>query len=105
MKHPVSLGVVDVLDNERFLWHRLDIKLRLGHRTVNRVLKIRDHLMIGHKRMKMSRPVWAVVLVLAGIVQGQQSPRTFALKAESPEFWKLIDHDAKLETVAAGFGF
>ena len=31
--------------------------------------------------------------------------REFALRAESPEFWKLISHDAKLETLATGFGF
>jgi gluconolactonase len=33
------------------------------------------------------------------------SQRQFGLEAESPDFWKLVDHDAKLNTVASGFGF
>ena len=32
-------------------------------------------------------------------------PRSFGLEALSPEFWNLIDHGAKLEKVAGGFGF
>src|ERR1700704_5713573 len=31
--------------------------------------------------------------------------REFKLVAESPKFWKLFDHQAKLDTVASGFGF
>ncbi|HEX4545667.1 MAG TPA: SMP-30/gluconolactonase/LRE family protein [Candidatus Acidoferrum sp.] len=31
--------------------------------------------------------------------------REFALRAESPQFWKLVPQDARLETVASGFGF
>jgi len=31
--------------------------------------------------------------------------REFQLKAELPQFWDLVDHDAKLSVVAAGFGF
>jgi len=31
--------------------------------------------------------------------------RRFELKAESPEFWKLIDHNAQLTRVGGGFGF
>jgi gluconolactonase len=31
--------------------------------------------------------------------------RKFELVAQSPEFWKLLDHDAKLTAVATGFGF
>jgi gluconolactonase len=37
--------------------------------------------------------------------QAKHPPREFALRAESPAFWKLVRHDAKLETVATGFGF
>jgi gluconolactonase len=33
------------------------------------------------------------------------APRTFELQSLSPKFWNLIDHNAKLETVASGFGF
>jgi gluconolactonase len=43
------------------------------------------------------------VAVCLGQQKGQ--PRQFELKAESPKFWELIAHDAKLEKVAGGFGF
>src|SRR6266550_3935722 len=35
----------------------------------------------------------------------QKPERKFELEANSPTFWKLISQDAKLETVASGFGF
>src|SRR5438067_9928039 len=35
----------------------------------------------------------------------QNAPRQFELKADSPKFWDLLDTAAKLEKVAAGFGF
>ena len=41
----------------------------------------------------------------AAIAVGQPPPRKFALEAQSPAFWNLVDHDAKLETVAGEFGF
>ena len=34
-----------------------------------------------------------------------QTPRSFELQPLSPKFWDLVDHQAKLETVATGFGF
>jgi gluconolactonase len=34
-----------------------------------------------------------------------QNSRTFELQAISPSFWEVVDHNAKLETVATGFGF
>jgi gluconolactonase len=37
--------------------------------------------------------------------QEKPAPRQFALQAESPKFWKLFDHDAKLTTVITGLGF
>jgi gluconolactonase len=37
--------------------------------------------------------------------QGKKPLREFELRAYSPEFWKLIPKQAKLETVATGFGF
>ncbi len=38
--------------------------------------------------------------------QARRRPvRQFELKAESDAFWKLMDHDAKLEKVAGDFGF
>jgi gluconolactonase len=48
-------------------------------------------------------------LVLAafflGGVRAQAPSREFALKADSPKFWELVDHDASLSKVASGFGF
>ena len=35
----------------------------------------------------------------------QAPQREFALKAESPKFWELIDRDARLTKLAGGFGF
>lgn len=44
-------------------------------------------------------------LFVCGLQGDAKEPRSFALKAESPKFWKLFDKDAKLSTVATGFGF
>jgi gluconolactonase len=46
-------------------------------------------------------------LISATIAFSQQKrpAREFALEAKSPQFWNLIDHDAKLATVATGMGF
>jgi gluconolactonase len=47
-----------------------------------------------------------VALPLTLIGQDQKQPlRKFELKAESEDFWKLIDRGAKLEKFAGGFGF
>jgi len=35
----------------------------------------------------------------------QTPPRTFSVEGYSSDFWNLIDRNAKLETVAGGFGF
>jgi gluconolactonase len=58
--------------------------------------------------MKRSGMCLAVLFLLAAAVFGQQSAapkRQFQLKEESPQFWKLISRDAKLEVVGSGFGF
>jgi gluconolactonase len=51
----------------------------------------------------------AAALLIAGIcVQGAQQTkpvREFQLRAESPRFWDLFAQDAKLQTLATGFGF
>ncbi len=52
----------------------------------------------------------AAVLIVFGASreaasQSKKPAREFALQAESPEFWNLISKDAKLSTVATGFGF
>src|SRR5690242_56085 len=42
---------------------------------------------------------------IAPLAFGQKPDRKFELESSSPKFWKLISRDAKLETVASGFGF
>src|ERR1700740_1708011 len=40
------------------------------------------------------------------VAQNNRPPlREFELQADSPKFWELVSKDAKLETVATGFGF
>lgn len=46
----------------------------------------------------------AVCLWLAASAQAQ-TPRAFDLQSLSPKFWDIVERDAKLETVATGFGF
>jgi gluconolactonase len=46
----------------------------------------------------------AVSFFVPGI-QADRPRREFQLRAESPQFWNVLAHDAKLETVATGFGF
>jgi gluconolactonase len=58
-----------------------------------------------HMTTSRLRACGLLILTLCGIARAQTSAKTFALKAESPAFWKLIDRGAKLETVATGFGF
>jgi gluconolactonase len=40
-----------------------------------------------------------------GLPRAPAQPRQFQLQAESPHFWDLVDHDAKLTAVGTGFGF
>jgi gluconolactonase len=46
----------------------------------------------------------AIVAALLLPAAGQKS-RSFELQPLSPAFWDVVDHKAKLETVATGFGF
>ena len=47
-----------------------------------------------------------VILLSPGAAYSQEKPqRKFELEANSPAFWELIPKQAKLETVATGFGF
>jgi len=48
------------------------------------------------------------LLICAVHVASQEKtkpPREFSLRADLPDFWKLISKDVKLEVVAKGFGF
>src|SRR5215469_309614 len=53
---------------------------------------------------KALRFLCAAAFFLGG-VRAQAPSREFALKAESPKFWELFEHDASLSKVASGFGF
>ena len=58
--------------------------------------------------MRFVRRGLTVVIVLLSLVAGasaQKQPRAFALEPLSPDFWNVVDRNAKLETVATGFGF
>src|SRR5438477_10708558 len=53
---------------------------------------------------------WSTAAVLLALLSSvptcaQDSKRHFELQAQTAKFWDLIPHDAKLETVATGFGF
>ncbi len=55
---------------------------------------------------KLKLAVWFGLLVsLAWAAAGEGPRREFQLQAESPEFWKLVNKDAKLEVLAGGLGF
>jgi gluconolactonase len=63
-----------------------------------------------NRRMKILRTfvmVTSLLLVVgaAGFLSAQHAPRDFKLQAESPQFWNLVDHTAKLGVVGTGFGF
>jgi gluconolactonase len=58
----------------------------------------------------MLRALVIAASLLIGVGQSdsllaEHPPREFQLLAESPQFWNLIDHDAKPKVVATGFGF
>jgi gluconolactonase len=58
--------------------------------------------------MKKPLPIIVTLLLLAAFlpsIQADRPRREFQLRAETPEFWNLFSHDAKLETLATGFGF
>jgi gluconolactonase len=42
---------------------------------------------------------------VSGILAAPRSPRQFKLQAESPQFWALVDQNARLGVVGTGFGF
>jgi gluconolactonase len=41
----------------------------------------------------------------SGFLTAPRTVREFQLQAESPQFWNLVDHNAKLSVVGTGFGF
>jgi len=57
------------------------------------------------KRVALSLAFLLIGIVSIGSIRAVAPERRFELLAESPEFWTLLDRDAKLTTVATGFGF
>jgi len=58
--------------------------------------------------MKFTQQVFVLFLTVIGLTvlsAAQKPARAFELQGASPQFWDLVDHDAKLATVASGFGF
>jgi gluconolactonase len=62
---------------------------------------------VGCASLKIAAVSIAIFFAYASQGGAQASPpaREFALRAGSPAFWKLVRHDAKLETLASGFRF
>src|SRR6202007_868892 len=56
-------------------------------------------------RAKCTLAFKCALLFWSSIVASSQEHREFQLQADSPPFWNLIDHDAKLQSLATGFGF
>jgi hypothetical protein len=55
------------------------------------------------KQMKFAHQVAAVLLAVVSLTvfsSAQKPVRAFELQGASPQFWDLVDHDAKLGTVA-----
>jgi gluconolactonase len=46
-----------------------------------------------------------IVFGTSGFPAAARAPVEFQLQAESPQFWNLVDHNAKLSVVGTGFGF
>jgi len=46
-----------------------------------------------------------IAVSASGFLGAPREPREFQLQAESPQFWDLVDHNAKLGIVGTGFGF
>jgi len=50
-------------------------------------------------------PLAVLFVSISAAAQSSPPARSFALRAEDPHFWNLLEHDAKLERMATGFGF
>src|SRR3981081_2193753 len=49
--------------------------------------------------------VLSVFFCILGSTSAQSYSRAFGLQAIAPQFWNLVDRNAKLDVVASGFGF
>ena len=53
---------------------------------------------------QLLRLLWAMTFLLS-VARAQAPSREFALKADSPKFWELVDQNASLARIATGLGF
>ncbi len=68
----------------------------------------RKRIFIQYFIMKMPTCIIAIVFLVAaavGLASAAEPRREFQLQAQSPQFWNLVDHNARLSLVATGFGF
>ena len=56
-------------------------------------------------RFTVNPALVSLITLLVALTAAAQDHRSFELKSLSPTFWNLVDQNAKLETVATGFGF
>ena len=59
----------------------------------------------GPRRNKLPWLLCAVLFFLTRAVAQQAPSRQFALRADSPKFWELVDQNASLTRMASGLGF
>src|SRR5271154_1047193 len=62
-----------------------------------------------NRSMKVLQALIVATLVFAapraGVLAAPRAPREFKLQADAPQFWDLVEQNAKLGVVATGFGF
>ncbi len=61
--------------------------------------------MPGKNRLAIAAVALLFIWLVPGYPRADEAKRSFGLQAQSPQFWKLVARDAKLATVATGFGF
>lgn len=63
---------------------------------------------MNHSMKILQTFIIATLLLITGRASGfltsAHPPAAFQLQAESPQFWNLVDHNAKLSVVGTGFG-
>jgi len=61
---------------------------------------------MNHTKIVVTMLLFILIAVAArGVPDSPRVPRVFQLQAESPQFWHLVDRNAKLSVVGTGFGF
>src|SRR5262249_18431993 len=65
-----------------------------------------QHGMVNATRFRFSLLFFLILLAgqFHSAARAQNPPRQFALKAESPKFWRLLDRNAQLVKLAGAFG-